>query len=293
MTHKINQSPYITFNHHKIRCVLHNDTWWLMITDVIAALTDSSSPSNYLKDLKRRNPAFLKGWGQIAALLPIQTVGGTQKMSCTNVGGVFQLMHVLPYEKCAAFKGLLMTDVRFLDITPITQIKIKYHFDPTFDLRQELIHLPSTLATYPKFLRLSKKHREILDLCAALKRMRTTLKKTAVETKITLDLIPDTLVGRGIPDIRDAHKEWNIGRVDSYLSILNQACLWALESIPKDMGGRQVTSKPLHIIFRLVDIYVRGTKRIARCGWSDVDSTHVGKFYDFIIDIQPLLKSAK
>ena len=67
--------------------------------------------------------------------------------------------------------------------------------------------------------------------------------------------------------------------------------MFALENTPKDPGGRQVSSKPLHIIFKLVDIYARGSKRQPTCGWDDVSGKHVGESYNFVIDLLPVLKS--
>lgn len=64
------------FQRKEIRRAIHNGEWWFVITDVIAALTDSVDPHGYLKDMRRRDPELSKGGGQIATPLPIQTSGG-------------------------------------------------------------------------------------------------------------------------------------------------------------------------------------------------------------------------
>ena len=65
------------FQKRKIRRTIHNNEWWFVITDVVAALTDSVDPQGYLKDMRRRDPELAKGWGQIATPLSVQTSGGS------------------------------------------------------------------------------------------------------------------------------------------------------------------------------------------------------------------------
>ncbi len=71
------------FQRKEIRRVIHNNEWWFVITDVVAALTDSSNPQGYFKDMRKRDPSLadaLKGGGQIAPPLGIEfdTAGGRQ-----------------------------------------------------------------------------------------------------------------------------------------------------------------------------------------------------------------------
>ena len=35
---------------------MHNDEWWFVITDIVAALTDAADPSDYWKKMRRRDP---------------------------------------------------------------------------------------------------------------------------------------------------------------------------------------------------------------------------------------------
>ena len=61
------------FQQRKIRRVIHNNEWWIVIVDVVTALTDSSNPSGYLRDMRRRDPSLaeaFKGGGQFAPPLP-------------------------------------------------------------------------------------------------------------------------------------------------------------------------------------------------------------------------------
>ena len=54
------------FQRKEVRRVIHNNEWWFVITDVVAALTDSANPQNYFRDMRRRDASLadaLKGGG--------------------------------------------------------------------------------------------------------------------------------------------------------------------------------------------------------------------------------------
>jgi DNA-damage-inducible protein D len=95
------------FQKKEIRRTLHNGEWWFVITDVIAALTDSVNPQGYLKDMRRRDPELSKGGGQFATPLPIRTAGGIQNLNCANTEGIFRLIQSIPSPKAEPFKRWL------------------------------------------------------------------------------------------------------------------------------------------------------------------------------------------
>ena len=95
------------FQKKEIRRTLHEGAWWFVVTDVIAALTDSVNPQGYLKDMRRRDPELSKGGGQIATPLPIQTSGGLQNLNCANTEGLFRLIQSIPSPKAEPFKRWL------------------------------------------------------------------------------------------------------------------------------------------------------------------------------------------
>jgi DNA-damage-inducible protein D len=56
------------FQSREIRRTLHNDEWWFVITDIVAALTDAADPSDYWKKMRRPDPDLSldsQGGGQI------------------------------------------------------------------------------------------------------------------------------------------------------------------------------------------------------------------------------------
>ncbi len=107
MTKEIAATKIAIFRKKGIRKTIHNNEWWFVITDVVAALTDSAQPEGYLKDMRRRDPELAKGWGQIATPLSVQTSGGPQKLNCANTEGVFRIIQSIPSPKAEPFKKWL------------------------------------------------------------------------------------------------------------------------------------------------------------------------------------------
>jgi hypothetical protein len=61
-------SSMALFEERQVRRLFHNDEWWFVVVDIVLALTDSANPSDYLKKLRRRDPALgeaFEGGGQI------------------------------------------------------------------------------------------------------------------------------------------------------------------------------------------------------------------------------------
>ena len=60
---------FVVFKEKAIRRILHNDEWWFVITDIVAALTDAADPSDYWKKMRRRDPDLSldsQGGGKLA-----------------------------------------------------------------------------------------------------------------------------------------------------------------------------------------------------------------------------------
>lgn len=100
------------FQKREIRRTIHNNEWWFVITDIIAALTDSTDPSGYWKKMRKRDPDLgkaLQGGGQFVPLLALEfaTAGGPQKIQCWNTEGIFRLIQSIPSPKAEPFKRWL------------------------------------------------------------------------------------------------------------------------------------------------------------------------------------------
>lgn len=103
----------VLFKNKQVRKTLHNNEWWFVINDVIESLTDSNDPAQYFKKLKERDEELAKltdkGGVQFVPplMLPIETVGGKQKMYCWNTEGIFRLVQSIPSPKAEPFKSWL------------------------------------------------------------------------------------------------------------------------------------------------------------------------------------------
>ena len=92
----------IPFEGKSIRKVWHNSQWFFSIIDAIEILTDSKDPKQYWKRLNQRDKE-IKGGVQIVPLL-LDTVGGKQKIICTNTEGVFRIIMSVPSFKAEPLK---------------------------------------------------------------------------------------------------------------------------------------------------------------------------------------------
>lgn len=100
------------FQRKEVRRAIHNNEWWFVIADVIAALTDSVNPKGYFTDMRRRDPQLteaLKGGGNLPPPLGLEfdTPGGRQMLQCWNTEGLFRLIQSIPSPKAEPFKRWL------------------------------------------------------------------------------------------------------------------------------------------------------------------------------------------
>jgi prophage antirepressor-like protein len=105
-------SKLALFEEKQVRRSFYNDQWWFVISDIVAALTDSPNPADYLKKLRRRDPSLsdaFEGGGQFVPplALPFQTAGGVQKLQCWHVAGILRLIQAIPSPRAEPFKRWL------------------------------------------------------------------------------------------------------------------------------------------------------------------------------------------
>jgi DNA-damage-inducible protein D len=95
------------FKGKQVRKTLHNNEWWFSVEDVVAALTDSVNPKDYINKMRRRDEELAKGYGQIVHTLLMDTSGGQQKVNCANTEGIFRIIQSIPSPKAEPFKRWL------------------------------------------------------------------------------------------------------------------------------------------------------------------------------------------
>jgi hypothetical protein len=97
----------IVFSGKNIRRDVYNNEWWFCVVDIVAALTNSPTPDNYLRNIRRRDTELAKTWKRIVRLIPVKTEGGSQKLNCANTEGLFRIVQSIPSHKAEPFKRWL------------------------------------------------------------------------------------------------------------------------------------------------------------------------------------------
>jgi DNA-damage-inducible protein D len=98
------ETGLIVFQDRGIRRTRHDGQWWFVIEDVIAVLTDSKDPKQYIQKMKQRDPLLEEGWVQFVHTLPIPTPGGKQQMNCAHTESIFRIIQSIPSPKAEPFK---------------------------------------------------------------------------------------------------------------------------------------------------------------------------------------------
>ena len=83
------------------------EKWYFVVEDVVAILTDSKDPKQYIKRLRQRDEELSKGWVQFVPTLTVETGGGKQKMNCADLKGIFRIIQSIPSPKAEPFKRWL------------------------------------------------------------------------------------------------------------------------------------------------------------------------------------------
>ena len=73
------------FEDRKIRTVWDDkeEKWYFSIVDVVAVLTDSADPKQYIKRMKSRDEGLKANWGTICTLVPLVSEDGKKHKEMT------------------------------------------------------------------------------------------------------------------------------------------------------------------------------------------------------------------
>ena len=107
MSNTDDNKSLVVFQNKSIRRTWYHDEWFFAVVDVVAVLTDSVNPADYIKKIRHRDPVLTQGWGQIVTPLSVTTSGGMQKVNCANVKGLFRIIQSIPSPKAEPFKQWL------------------------------------------------------------------------------------------------------------------------------------------------------------------------------------------
>jgi DNA-damage-inducible protein D len=94
------------FESTEIRTVWNttDQKWYFVLVDVVQVLTETPNPSDYIKKIRKRDPALTEGWGQLVTPLLVITAGGKQRMNCANAQGLLRIIQSIPSPKAEPFK---------------------------------------------------------------------------------------------------------------------------------------------------------------------------------------------
>jgi DNA-damage-inducible protein D len=96
------------FQETAIRRTWHNEEWWFALSDVIAVLTDSADPRQYIKKMRSRDAALDANWGTTCTPLALLAPDGKQReTNCANTEGLFRIIQSIPSPKAEPFKRWL------------------------------------------------------------------------------------------------------------------------------------------------------------------------------------------
>jgi DNA-damage-inducible protein D len=94
----------ILFQEKQVRRVWYNEEWYFTLNDVIAVLTDSVNPADYLRKMFLRDIELKKGVGQLVLPLAVDTSRGKQKLKCANRQTLLRIIMSIPSAKAETFK---------------------------------------------------------------------------------------------------------------------------------------------------------------------------------------------
>jgi len=75
------KSNIAIFKGKEIRKTIHNDEWRFSIADVVAVLTNSNDPRQYIKKMRKRDKELDSYWGTICTPIELVTPNGVEEGS--------------------------------------------------------------------------------------------------------------------------------------------------------------------------------------------------------------------
>ena len=95
------------FNDKKIRTYwdAENEEWYFSVVDIVAILTESADPKQYIKKMRSRDPELANKWGTICTPVEMYGLDGRRrKIQAMNTEGVLRLVQSIPSPKAEPFK---------------------------------------------------------------------------------------------------------------------------------------------------------------------------------------------
>jgi DNA-damage-inducible protein D len=82
---------------------LENEVWYFSLVDIVAVLTDSANPTDYLKKMRKRDSELHSYIGTNCPQVPMITNGKKRKTLAGNLEQRFRLIQSIPSQKAEPF----------------------------------------------------------------------------------------------------------------------------------------------------------------------------------------------
>ena len=98
------------FEDRKIRTAWdeEREEWYFSVQDVVAVLSESADPKQYIKKMRARDPQLSANWGTICTPVQMLAADGKQrKVQAANTEGILRIIQSIPSPKAEPFKRWL------------------------------------------------------------------------------------------------------------------------------------------------------------------------------------------
>ena len=84
------------------------EEWYFSVQDVVAVLSESTDPKQYIKKMRTRDPQLSANWGTICTPVQMLAADGKQrKVQAANTEGILRIIQSIPSPKAEPFKRWL------------------------------------------------------------------------------------------------------------------------------------------------------------------------------------------
>ena len=98
----------VVFQGTEVRRTWHNEEWYYSLVDIVAALTNSKNPTDYLKKIRKRDIELKSYIGTTCPQVAMETSSGKKRQTLAgNTKDVFRLIQSIPSKKAEPFKQWL------------------------------------------------------------------------------------------------------------------------------------------------------------------------------------------